>query len=156
MPVPASLEIPDIPGSSTIEGREGHMEILGYRHELYMPTDRKDGSATGTRVHNEFVVIKNFDKGTPNLYKYLCNGKKIPSATLHWFMIDENGVETEYFTHELTDARVIAIRPHMPDVDNPANEQYKHMEEVSFAYKKIKWLFVDGNVEYEDDWETDR
>ena len=40
----------------------------------------------------------------------------------------------------------------MPDVDNPANEQYKHMEEVSMRYEKFKWLFVDGNVEYEDSW----
>ena len=152
MPVPASLEIGDIPGSSKIEGREGQMEILGFRHEVYMPTDRKDGSATGTRVHQDFVLIKNYDKGTPKLYEYLCNGKIIASALLHWYVIDENGQETEYFTHELTNARVTAIRPHMPDVDNPANEQYKHMEEVSMRYEKIKWLFLDGNVEYTDSW----
>ena len=91
MPVPASLEIGDIPGSSKIEGRESHMEIVGFRHEVYMPTDRKDGSATGTRVHQDFVLIKNYDKGSPKLYEYLCNGKLIPSAILHWFMIDENG-----------------------------------------------------------------
>jgi type VI secretion system secreted protein Hcp len=44
----------------------------------------------------------------------------------------------------------------MPDVDNPGNEQYKHMEEVSFRYEKIKWAFVDGNIESEDSWKEGR
>ncbi len=156
MPIPASLEIGDIPGSSEVQGREGHMEIVGFRHELYMPSDRKDGSASGTRVHKDFVVIKNFDKGSPKLYEYLCNGKKIPSATLHWYKIDPEGSEKEYFQHVLTNARVTSIKPHMPDVDNPANDQYKHMEEVSFRYEKIKWAFLDGNVEYTDSWTEGR
>lgn len=156
MPIPASLEIGDIPGSCEIQGREGHMEILGFKHEVYMPTDRKDGSATGTRVHKDLVVIKNYDKGSPKLYEYLCNGKLVASALLHWYMIDETGTEKEYYTHELTNARVTAIRPYMPDVDNPSNEQYKHMEEVSFRYEKIKWLFKDGNVEYTDSWTEGR
>ena len=156
MPIPASLEIPDIPGSSKIQGRENHMEILGFTHEVYMPTDRKDGSATGTRVHKDLVVVKNFDKGSPKLNEYLCNGKIIPSAILHWYMIDETGTEKEYFTHELTNARVVSIKPYMPDVDNPHNEQYKHMEEVAFRYEKIKWKFVDGNIEYEDSWTEGR
>lgn len=152
MPIPASLKIPDIPGGSKIQGREDEIEVYGFRHEVYMPTDRKDGSATGTRVHQDFVMVKNFDKASPKLYEYLCNGKVIPSATLRWFMIDENGSEVEYFSHELTNARITAIRPHMPDVDNPANEQYKHMEEVSMRYEKVKWLFKDGHIEYEDSW----
>ncbi len=156
MPIPASLEIGEIPGSCEVQGRESHMEIVGFRHEVYMPTDRKDGSATGTRVHKDFVVIKNFDKASPKLYEYLCNGKVIGTALLHWYMIDDTGTETEYYSHELTNARVTAIRPSMPDVDNPSNEQYKHMEEVSFRYEKIKWLFKDGNVEYTDSWTEGR
>ena len=51
MPLPASLKIDDIPGSSKVEGRKDEMEVLGFRHEVFMPTDRKDGTATGTRVH---------------------------------------------------------------------------------------------------------
>jgi type VI secretion system secreted protein Hcp len=156
MPLPASLEIGEIPGSSKVQGRESHMEVLGFRHNVYMPTDRKDGSATGTRVHEDFVVIKNYDKGSPKLYEYLCNGKKIGSAILHWFEIDDAGMEKEYFTHELTNARVTAVKPYMPDVDDPTKEQYKHMEEVWFRYEKIKWLFVDGNVEYTDSWTEGR
>jgi len=40
MPIPASLKIPDIPGGSKIQGREDEIEVYGFRHEVYMPTDR--------------------------------------------------------------------------------------------------------------------
>lgn len=152
MPLPAYLEIPDIPGSSKVQGRENWIEVLGSNHQVYMPVDRKDGSATGTRVHKDFVIVKNFDKASPKLEQFLCNGKVIGTATLHWYMIDDQGKEKEYFKTKLQNARVSAIRSYMPDVDNPANEQYKHMEEVSFRYEKITWTFTDGNVEFTDSW----
>ncbi len=152
MPLPAYMDIPDIPGSCRVEGRESNIEVLGFNHEVYMPTDRKDGSATGTRVHNNMVVVKNFDKSSPLLYQHLCNGKIIPSATLRWFQINEQGIEEEYYQHRLENARITSIRPYMPDVDNPANEQYKHMEEISFRYEKMTWAFLDGNVEFTDSW----
>lgn len=152
MPLPSYMDIPDIPGSCKVEGRENNIEVLGFNHEVYMPTDRKDGSATGTRVHNNLVVVKNFDKASPLLYQYLCNGKIIGSATLRWFQINEQGVEEEYYQHRLENARITSIRPYMPDVDNPANEQYKHMEEISFRYEKMTWAFLDGNVEFTDSW----
>lgn len=152
MPLPAYMNIPDIPGSSKVQGRENWIEILGFNHEVYMPTDRKDGSASGTRVHKDLVLVKNFDKASPKLYQYLCNGKIIGSATLTWYRIDEMGAEKPYFEHLLQNARITSIRPYMPDVDNPSNEQYKHMEEISFRYEKITWKFLDGNVEWTDSW----
>ncbi len=47
MPLPAYLEIGEIPGSCKVSGRENNMEILGFRHEVYMPMDRKDGQRIG-------------------------------------------------------------------------------------------------------------
>jgi type VI secretion system secreted protein Hcp len=156
MPLPAYMNIPDIPGSCKVQGRENWIEVLGFTHDLHMPTDRKDGSASGTRVHSDLIVTKNFDKASPKLYQYLCNGKIIPNATLTWYKIDENGVEKPYFEHKLQNARITKMRPYMPDVDNPANEQYKHMEEVAFRYEKVTWRFLDGNVEWTDSWFENR
>ena len=105
MPLPAYMEIDGIQGSCEVQGRTGNVEVVGFNHEVYMPTDRKDGSATGTRVHKDLVVIKNYDKASPTLYQYLCNGKVIPSARLKWYKIDDQGIEKEYFNHVLADAR---------------------------------------------------
>ena len=69
MPLPAYMNIADIPGSCKIEGRTNQIEVLGFNHEVYMPTDRKDGSATSTRIHKDFVLVKNFDKAPVMSYQ---------------------------------------------------------------------------------------
>jgi len=146
------MKIDDIPGSVEVAGREEEIEVRGFRHEVFMPTDRMTGKATGTRVHLDFVIVKHFDKASPKLYQYLCNGKVIPVATLRWFRTNDDGAEEVYFTHELEKARVTAMHPHMPDVDNPSNAQYLHMEEVCFRYEKITWTETISNVTFTDSW----
>ncbi|MFH1096360.1 MAG: Hcp family type VI secretion system effector [Candidatus Desantisbacteria bacterium] len=153
MPMPAYMDLgSEIPGSVTVAGRENQVEILAFSHRLFMPTDVKDGTAAGTRKHESLIVTKNTDKSSPKLYEYLCNGKKIPLVVIHWYMIDSGGQEKEYFAHKLTNARIVAIKPWMPNVDDKATETYKHMEEIEFRYEKITWTYLDGNVEYSDSW----
>jgi len=155
MPIPAYMKISDFPGSVVITGREETIEVLGFDHDIYIPTDRREGKAAGTRVHGQFKIYKNFDKSTPELYKYLCNGKRIPEITLNWYDIVE-GDEVIYFTHTLTDAKISRIRAYMPDVDDPVTEQFKHREEISMSYEKITWKFIDGNIEFADSWKDGR
>ncbi|MFH1860227.1 MAG: type VI secretion system tube protein TssD [bacterium] len=153
MPLPAYMDLGgDIPGSVQVKGRENQVEVLEFQHRVYMPTDVKDGTAAGTRKHESLTVSKNFDKSSPKLYQYLCNGKKIPQILIHWYMIDAVGQETEYFTHKMENARIVAIKPWMPDVDNKEKETYKHREDIEFRYEKITWTYVDGNVEFSDSW----
>ena len=163
MPMPAYMQISDFEGSIQVEGREGHVEILGFDHALHIPTDPKDGTASGTRVHGNFVVLKNYDKATAELYKFLVNGKSIEKIELKWYEITPNGDERVYFTHILEKARVVKVRAWMPNVDDPATERYKHMEEVSFQYEKITWKYEGkyvgtgadgegGQNEYSDSW----
>ena len=156
MPLPAYMKLQGIEGGSKVQGREGTCEVLGFHHEVYMPTDRKDGTSTGTRIHKGLSVIKNFDKASPDLYKRLCNGQTVPSVEIWWYKIEDDGTEKKYFVHKMTNARIISMRPYMPDIDNPSNEQYKHMEEVTFRYDKIQWEFTEGGMMFEDSWTEGR
>jgi type VI secretion system secreted protein Hcp len=76
------------------------------------------------------------------------------TVTIKWYRIDPKGKEEHYFTHELTDAIIVSIKPFVPVVFLKENEPYRHMEEVSFTYKKIKWTQVPDSKEAEDDWEV--
>ena len=152
MPIPAYMQIDGIPGSVIVEGREGSIEVLGFDHEVRMPTDKKDGSASGTRVHGEYKILKNFDKSTPELFKHLSNGTVVNNIQMNWYKIDTDGQEVVYFTHVLTKARIIRIHDWMPNVDDRATERYKHMQEVSMQYEKIQWKFMEGNIEFSDSW----
>ena len=152
MPMPAYMEFEGIEGSCQVTGREGQVEVLGFNHEVYLPTDVKDGTPTGTRKHGRLTLVKNYDKATPDLFKCLCQGKAVPTCTIHWYMINADGEEKEYFQHVLEGVRITRIHPWMPNVDDKGTEQYKHMEEISLSYETIAWKFLEGNIEYKDSW----
>jgi type VI secretion system secreted protein Hcp len=154
MPIPAYMEIEGIKGEVDVDGRKGFIEVLEFDHKVHMPVDRKDFSQTsGTRVHGPFVLTKLYDKASPILYDYLVNGKEIPVVKLHWYEIDaKTGQEQVYFTHTLREARVIEINQVLPNVDNPLNENLRHMERVALSYGHITWKCEHGNTEASDTW----
>ncbi len=49
-------------------------------------------------------------------------------------------------------SKVTGINPGMPNAKMTGNSQINHMESVSLMYDKITWRYVDGNVQYWDDW----
>lgn len=65
----------DIKGSSTVHGREGSIEVIGFSHGLNLPVDSQSGKITGTRVHSPMHIEKEFDVASPYLYKALSKGR---------------------------------------------------------------------------------
>lgn len=156
MPTPFYIEFEGqggpIEGSVQIAGREGMVEGLQFDHAVEIPVDPHTGESTGVRQHGAVKITKAFDKSSPLLYKACTEGELLPSVVLHWYRIDETGSEVEYFTHTLTDARVSTIQGVSPHVKDPQRQSYTHMEIVHLVYGGITWLFVDGNIEHEDQW----
>lgn len=157
MPIPAYMKISDFPGSVEVQGREDTVEVLGFDHTVHIPVDVKTGKSVGNRVHGEFIVTKNFDKASPKLYNFMCDGKKIPEVVLTWYERDEeSGEEKEYYKHTMENAKIVKIEALMDDVDDKSKEHYNHREKVSFQYEKMTWAYLDGNVEYSDSWLENR
>ena len=46
----------DIKGSVDVQDREGSIEVVAQKHNLYIPTDNNTGKLTGTRIHTPFPV----------------------------------------------------------------------------------------------------
>jgi len=158
MPMPSHMTIKtaagkDIQGSCKMKGRENTILIFSMDHDIHMPRDPQSGLPTGKRIHGPLTIMKEFDKSSPELYKALSTGERM-TVTIKWYRIDPKGKEEHYFTHELTDAIVVSIKVLVPVVFLKENEPYRHMEEVSFTYKKIKWTQVPDSKEAEDDWEV--
>ncbi len=142
----------DIKGSVEIADREGSIEIMEFHHNLHIPTDPHTGRLTGVRMHSPAVMIKAFDHSSPFLYKACCEGQTLNEVTIKWYTIDESGTEKVYFIHKLEHVKVAAMKAFMPNTKDIDKERYVHLEEVSLVYGKISWVFVDGNVEYVDEW----
>ncbi len=161
MAIPGYMTIFDDQGSKVdgpvnVSGREGTIEILGFDHELRIPTDNDTGALTGTRKHEPFIFTKSFDNATPYLYKACSNGQTLKKIELKWYRINDTGTEEEYFRHTLEDVKVTSVKPTMHNVKDLDKERYPHLEEVSCRYAKVTWAYTDGNISFSDSWTEGR
>ena len=161
MAIPAYMWIKDdqgneIEGSVNVAGREGSIEVLGFQHELRIPTDSDSGALTGTRKHEPFVFTKAFDSASPYLYKACSKGQTLQELVLSWYEINETGDEKEYFRHTLHDVKITSVSPVMHNVKETEKERFPHMEAVAMRYGRITWSYVDGNIEFSDSWNEAR
>ena len=141
-----------IEGSSDLQGREGAIIVYAFGHSLKVPTDPHSGQSTGTREYSPFKILKAFDKASPKLYRACATGERLKKVTLKFYQISTQGTEEHYFTIELEDAIIINISPSMPTTFLGQNAEYRHMETVSFTFRKITWIWVSDGTEFQDDW----
>lgn len=157
MPIPAYMWLKDdggadIKGSVDVKDREGSIEVIGFSHGLNLPVDSATGKITGTRSHSPLMFEKEFDSSSPYLYKAVAKGQTLKSAELRWYRINDAGREEAYFIITIEGVKITGVNPGMPNVKMAGNSQINHMESVSMMYEKITWRYVDGNVQYTDEW----
>ena len=144
----------DILGSVTQAGREDSILVIATSHELISPRDAASGLPTGKRQHKPFVITKEVDKASPMLYYSLTNNENIVNWELQFWQPSKSGKEMQHYTIKLHNASIAGIRHEMLNNKYPENMQHKEREHVSFVYQKIEWIWVDGGISSEDDWET--
>ncbi len=159
MPVNAHMDVTGnkqgkIDGSCDISGRENTMLVYAMDHDIHIPRDPQTGLPSGKRIHGPLKIVKEFDKASPKLYQALCSGEQCSEVSIKWYRINETGTEEHYFTHTLVNAIIVEMKPYMPMAFVAENEPYRHMEEVSFTYSKIRWNWEIDGVEAEDEWKA--
>ncbi|MBP7745066.1 MAG: type VI secretion system tube protein Hcp [Phycisphaerae bacterium] len=153
MPTPCNLKVSEYPGSSEKENRADTSDVFEIEHHIHQPVDPTTGMATGVRVHSPLRVVKVIDKATPGFHKALCTGQNLQEAVLSFYRIDpKTRQEKEYYKITLKNARIVDMRPYMPMSFVPANESYRHMEQVSFVYETIEWNWLPDSVVEMDEW----
>ncbi|QGZ57312.1 Hcp family type VI secretion system effector [Paraburkholderia acidiphila] len=160
MPIPAHLWLKDdggadIKGSSTVEGREGSVEIISFSHGVNLPVDNIAGKVTGTRTHAPMTIEKEFDASSPYLYKAVSKGQTLKSAEIKWYRINDAGKEEVYFIMLLEGVKITGVNPGMVNIKLAQVSALNHVESVSLMYDRITWHYTDGNIKHTDAW-TDR
>jgi type VI secretion system secreted protein Hcp len=64
------------------------------------------------------------------------------------------GTEVQHYSIKLTNANLSAIDFNMQNNKNPELMKYAESVNYSFTYQKIEWLWNDGGIVAEDDWEA--
>jgi len=153
MPTPLNLTVPEYPGSSEKEGRDGTSDVFEYEHHLHQPIEPTTGQASGVRVHAPLTIVKLIDAASPGFHKATCTGQNLAEVKLDFYRIDPaTRQEEKYYTITLKQARIVDVRPYMPMSFLPQNEPYRHMEKVSFVYEEVEWNWIpDSKIEM-DKW----
>ncbi len=153
MPTPCNLMVVEYPGSSEKEGREDTSDVFEIEHSIHQPVEPTTGQASGVRIHSPMRIVKMIDKATPGFHKALCTGQNLAEVVLTFYRIDPaTRSEDKYYSITLKQARIVDIRPYMPMSFVPANESYRHMEQVSFVYEEIEWNWMPDSAIEMDRW----
>lgn len=145
----------DVQGESTQTslGRENSIECLSFVDAVRTAREKGSGLATGRRTYEPITFRKRIDKSSPLLAKSLCNNEVI-EGTFKFFRPAPTGDGTtqHFFTVEIAEGRISAIRRVSPDTIDPASAVEPPTEEVSFVFHTITWIYEDGGVMHTDNW----
>ncbi|MEE3664634.1 type VI secretion system tube protein TssD [Brenneria sp. g21c3] len=160
MAIPAYLSLVDskgvkITGASQVVGREGDIEVLSFTHNITLPAMGSSGKLSGSRIHKEISLEKEFDQSSPYLYRSLATGSTLKKALIKWYRINHTGSEIEYFNILLENVKITAITPNMYNIKDPDRAMYNHIESLSLRYEAITWCYLEGNIKFKDSWSSD-
>jgi type VI secretion system secreted protein Hcp len=141
-----------IKGSATERGREDSIVVIAVTHEVSSPRDAASGQASGKRMHKPFIITKELDRSSPQLYAALVNNENLLEWTLQFFRPDRTGAEKQNYTVKLTNASIASIQFVMPNTKDSELAKLTEYEQVGFTYEKIEWTWVDGGVTAVDTW----
>ena len=145
-----------IKGDVTLKGKEGSIELFALSSDIAAPFDQASGAATGKRQHRPIVITKPIDQATPKLYQALVTNETLNPVTIKFWRPTPGGLaggaEQQYFTIELTNARIADIRLISADTQDTTKAAQVPYEEVQFVYQKIVWTWVNGGITAEDTW----
>lgn len=153
MSTPAHIWLTDENGSPIVGGclmptRLGSIELKSVTHNVNIPTDRNTGKLTGTRIHTPITIQKEFDQTTPLLFRAVCQGRPLKTATIRMYRINEAGIENEYFNILLENVKIVTVSPYL----HPNGMSSTHMETLELRYEAITWKYTEGNIMYRDTW----
>lgn len=157
MPMPGYLSVNgqtqgNIEGSCTIEQHENKILVQGVDHTIEIPKSIQTGLPTGKRIHGPLTITKEIDKSSPKLFQALTSGEQLTDAKLEYYRISAQGKEELYYTVEIKNAIVTAVRKYTPVCLVVENKTMGHMEEVSFTYETIIETFTPDGIEAQDSW----
>ncbi len=112
-----------------------------------MPRNKLTGVPTGSRFYDEFSVVKEIDRSTPEIWKAMSTGQTLKKVEITLFHIAaETGTEKEYFRFTLHETRVSSVRDFMPSTFDETGDSTGHLEEVKLMAMEYEWTHLLDNT----------
>ncbi|MFB3893152.1 MAG: Hcp family type VI secretion system effector [Phycisphaerae bacterium] len=137
----AFLKIDGIKGDSTDAKHKDWIEINSYSHQISQAAGgaaSAQGVQTGGRAdHADFVITKRLDAASPNIAKYVCDGKHIPEIKFE--LCRAMGDKTTFMVYTFKDSVLSSVIVGPGESDQA---DLLPMEQVTIRYGKIKWEYT--------------
>jgi type VI secretion system secreted protein Hcp len=143
-----------INGPVVTKGREGSIEVHAFSEGILSPRDATTGLPTGKRQHNPVMIVKEIDKSSPLLMNALVTNETLTKWVLQFYGADVTGKSVQTYTITLTNASIASITESLVDNEIAANVALPLREEITFTYQKIQWMWMDGAITAQDDWQA--
>ena len=137
----------ELTGELTTKGREGQHEVLAYNHEIVVPRDSASGLPSGKRQHQPFRLVKLINKASPLLVNAIARNETFDLVEITLWATDPtgSGIESKLLTYSLSNARLVDLRPWMPNKSDRDAAGYKPAEEIAFVYESITVTYNGSN-----------
>jgi type VI secretion system secreted protein Hcp len=132
------LKIDGVDGESTDDAHDKWIEVQSYSLGVSQPVSgvSATGGRTGGRADfQDLAIVKTIDNATPDLNIKCAKGEHIPKVELELCLA--TGDKHTFMKYTLEDCIVTSISP-----GGSAGGETKPLENVSFAYGKIKWEYT--------------
>lgn len=132
------LKIDGIDGESTDDAHDKWIEVMSYSLGVSQPVSgvSATGGRTGGRADfQDLTITKTIDNSTPDLNIKCASGEHVPKIELELCLA--TGDKHTFMKYTLEDCIVTSISP-----GGSTGGETKPLENVSFAYGKIKWEYT--------------
>lgn len=126
-----------IQGSVTQVGRENTIEVFSTKHLVHFPLDTLTGLPSGSKKHKPITILKKVDKSSTFLFQMLTTAEMITSFRLDFWQPNISGQEEQFYTIELTNARISSIRLEQMNTLEAAVQSFPVLEQITFTYESI-------------------
>lgn len=141
-------------GTLSKASQENTIQIQEFELGITVPTDPQSGQPTGQRIHNGCRVIKSIDKSSPLLLQAIATGEQLSSVKVEFYRTAPTGEQEMYYTLELEEATLVAMKPYFPMALLSENASLGHMEELKITYKKITVTHEIAGTSGSDSWDN--
>ena len=143
-----------IEGSVDQAGRENSMEVVEFSHSRSQTIDSASGLPSGKRQHRPVRVTKLIDKASPKLESALTTNESLTAFRIDFYRPSQSGVEQQYYTVELVNARITNISQSIisRDTENWNFVATPAIETITLVYDRIIWTWEEGGITAEDVW----
>lgn len=149
----------EIKGESNVQslGRQDSIQCLYFEHAAATALQAGTGMATGRRQYAPILIRKRIDKSSPLIMKAMRMNQPI-EGVFKFFRPSPTGDGTteQFYTIWIKSGRIASVKQFLPDVTAPATSALPPLEEVTFVFGGVQWIYTNGGITDADSWSANR